>query len=330
MKNTFVSVVIPCRNEEKFIGRCLESFIANDYPKDRMEVLVVNGASEDGTRSIVADYAARYPFIKLLENPKKITPISMNVGITNARGDVVILAGAHADYQKDYISKSVRYLEEYGADNVGGALRTLPAEHTRTARAIAYALSSFFGTGGATFRVGSEKPRFVDTVFGGCFRKEVFKKIGLINERLVRSQDMEFSVRLKRAGGKILLAPDIVVTYYPKPTFGSFWKHNVQDGIWAILPLKFGAPLFKPRHLLPLLFVLGVAVSAIAGIFFRPLLLVAGGVLLLYLLAAMFFSLAIALEKKDMPLVPFLLAAFAVRHFGYGIGSVAGVLKLMV
>ena len=253
----------------------------------------------------------------------------MNIGVKSARGDVIMIAGAHSTYNPDYISKSVRYLEEYGADNVGGALETKPAVNTYTARAIALALSSFFGTGGASFRVGGEKPRWVDTAFGGCFRKEVFQKIGYFNENLTRSQDMEFSIRLHNAGGKILFAPDILTTYYPKTMFGSFFKHNIKDGIWAILPLKFGAPLFKPRHLLPFVFTLVLALSGILGTGIpaaRSIFALALGV---YFAVSLFFSTKIAAREKNIALLPFLITAFAIRHFAYGLGSLMGIFKLL-
>ncbi|HXF44197.1 MAG TPA: glycosyltransferase family 2 protein [Candidatus Paceibacterota bacterium] len=330
MKQLFVSVIIPARNEEEFIGRCLDSLIANDYPKNRLEILVVNGASTDKTAAIAAGYSEKYPFIKVLENPRITTPISMNIGVKSAKGDIVMIGGAHSTYNSDYISKSVRYLEKYGADNVGGALQTKPAVNTYPARAIALALSSFFGTGGASFRVGGKKPTWTDTAFGGCFRKEVFGKIGYFNESLTRSQDMEFSIRLHRAGGKILFAPDISTTYYPKTTFREFWKHNIKDGIWAILPMKYGAPPFKLRHLIPLIFVLSIISPLILSIWYRPFLYLTFGVLGFYLLASLYFSIHIALKERNPALIPYLVAVFAVRHFGYGIGSLIGLVKLIL
>ena len=326
----FVSVVIPARNEEKFIGRCLESLVTNDYPKKHLEILAVDGASEDKTKEVIQEYVQKYPFIKFFENPEKYTPISMNIGIKNAKGDVIILAGAHSTYNPDYISKSVHYLEKCDADNVGGVLKTLPATNTYPARAIALALSSFFGTGGASFRVGGNKPQWVDTVFGGCFRREIFDKIGFYNENLIRSQDMEFSIRLHNAGGKILLAPDIITTYHPKSTFGSFFTHNIKDGVWAILPMKYGAPPFKLRHLIPLLFVLGIFGPLIPSIWYKPFIFLTAAILALYILASLYFSTRIAISEKKLALIPYLVTAFATRHFGYGIGSMVGLIKLVL
>src|SRR5436853_2465195 len=132
----FVSIIVPCRNEERFIRACLDSMIGTDYPKDRLEVLVVDGISEDGTRAIIESYSKRNPFIRLLVNPWKITPVALNLGITNAKGDVIIWMSAHNRYENDYVSRSVLCLSQYEADNVGGVIITLPREETLTGRAI--------------------------------------------------------------------------------------------------------------------------------------------------------------------------------------------------
>lgn len=205
----FATVIVACRNEEKYIQACLDSLIAQDYPKDRMEIFVVDGMSEDRSRAIADDYALRYPHVRILQNLRLITPCALNIGIRAAKGDYILVMGAHAVYQSDYVSLCVRNAESSHADNVGGILNTMPASDSPQAKAIALALSHPFGAGNARFRVGLAKPEWVDTVFGGCYRRDVFQRIGLFNERLVRSQDMEFNTRLKNAGGKILLVPDI-------------------------------------------------------------------------------------------------------------------------
>jgi glycosyltransferase involved in cell wall biosynthesis len=323
----FVSIIIPCRNEEKFIGKCLDSVVVQDYQKENLEVLVVDGMSSDGTREIVKKYIKKYPFIKLLDNSKEIKPCALNIGIKKANGNVIIIMDAHAGYAKNYISKCVEHLEKYKVDNVGGAIKTLPAKNTLAAQSVAMCLSHFFGAGGSTFRVGSKKPRRVDTVFGGCYRKEIFKKVGLFNENLIRSQDMEFNLRLKKAGGKILLAPDIISYYYPKSNLGDFLLHNIQDGIWTVYPLKFVKMPFRLRHYIPLIFVLGLFFSLILSVFsiFGKILFIS--VFGIYLFLNLFFSLRIALIKGPkyffiMPMV------FFVRHFGYGLGSIWGLIKL--
>ncbi|OGZ18932.1 MAG: hypothetical protein A2175_02255 [Candidatus Nealsonbacteria bacterium RBG_13_42_11] len=326
---SFVSVVIPCWREEKFIGKCLDTIIEQDYPKDKLEVLVIDGMSDDKTREIVGNYSTRFPFIKLLDNPKRFTNFAFNIGIKASKGENIAIMGAHAGYAKDYILKCAKYLKEYRADNVGGVLKTLPAQNTLVAKSIAYCLSSFFGAGGSLFRTGANKPTPVDTVFGGFYKKEIFKKIGLFNENLKRSQDMEFNLRLKKAGGKILLFPDVSVSYYPQITFWNFFKHNFNDGIWSLYPLKIIKTKFKLRHYIPLVFVSAIIIFGILSVFSC----LSRGILILiifyYLLTSLCLSLMIVIREKDFRFLFLMPIAFFCRHFGYGLGSILGITKIL-
>ncbi len=311
---SLVSIIIPCKNEEKYIGKCLDSILRQDYPKENLEVLVVDGMSDDKTREIVEKFKNQNSKIKiqLIDNPKKFTNFAFNTGVKEAKGEIIMIMGAHAGYEKNYVSKCVKYLEEYNANNVGGIMKTMPAKDTLEARAIAYSLSSPFGAA-SDFRVGLEEPKEVDTVFGGCFKKEIFQRVGLFNENLRRSQDMEFNLRIKKAGGKILLFPDIIVSYYPQATFENFFKHNLGDGIWSVYPLKFIKTKFKLRHYIPLIFILTLPLSIW---FYIPL--------------SLFFSLKIAIKENDLRFLFLMPIAFFSRHFGYGFGSIWGLVKLLI
>ena len=157
-----VSTIIPCRNEEKFIGQCLDSIIVNDYPKEKLEILIIDGLSEDKTRTIIENLKFKIgnSNIKLLDNPKKFTPAALNIGVKNAKGEIIIRMDAHARYKKDYISKCVKYLQEYKADNVGGIWITIPRDNSIIGKSIAFVLSSSFGVGNAYYRVsGYKKPK---------------------------------------------------------------------------------------------------------------------------------------------------------------------------
>jgi len=326
-----VSVIIPCRNEEKFIEKCLSSIIANDYPKDKLEILVIDGMSEDNTRWIVKEYSQKYPFIKLLENPKRITPCALNIGIKNGAGEIIIRMDAHATYREDYISKSVKYLQEYNADNVGGIWKIMPRENSLINKSICLASSSVFGAGNAYYRRGYDKGiKEVDTVFGGCYKKEIFKKIGLFNENLIRNQDLEFNLRLVRSGGKILLVPKIISYYYPKSNFKEFFVHNFKDGFWVTYPIKFGIKAFSWRHLIPLIFILGLVGAGILGIFFPIFLWLFLFIIGLYIMANFYFSSKIAIKEKNLKYLFLMPIAFGSRHFGYGLGSLWGFIKLVV
>ena len=197
-----ISVICPIYNEERYIGKCIDSVLEQDYSKEDMEVLFVDGMSTDRTREIVVEYAGRYPFVRLLDNPGRIVPAALNIGIGAAKGEVIIRLDAHAIYPKNYFSVLVRKLNELRADSVGGVCRTLPVRDTSVCRAIAMALSSSFGMGNSYFRIGATKEMCVDTVPFGCFRREVFDKIGLFDEELVRNQDDEFNGRIVKNGGQ--------------------------------------------------------------------------------------------------------------------------------
>ncbi len=325
-----VSVIIPCRNEVRFISTCLDSVIANRYPKNRLEVLVVDGMSDDGTREIVDAYAKRHYFVKLLNNPKKITPAALNLGITHAAGHIIVRMDSHARLRNDYISRAVESLYTYGADNVGGNMETLPGEEGSIAQAIVASLSHRFGVGNSNFRVHADKPKWVDTVFGGCYRREVFDRVGLFNEHLPRGQDMEFNRRLQKAGGTTLLVPDIVSYYYARSDLKSFWKHNFQNGIWAILPFVYSSVVpVSWRHIVPLLFVSSLTISAVLGLvtpLFCALFLATVGA---YVLANLAASLQVASRERDFKYLAIMPLVFGMLHLGYGLGSLWGLVKLM-
>jgi len=326
---SLISIIIPCRNEEKFIKACLDSLLLQDYPKENLEVFVIDGMSGDKTGEIIKKYSEKYPFIHYLQNQNKFTPFGLNIGIKNAKGNFIIRMDAHAEYEKDYISKCVKYSQKYNVDNVGGTMKTMPKKNSIIAKSIALVLSHFLGAGSSVFRTGSKEPKLVDTVFGGCYKREVFDRIGLFNEKLLRSQDLEFNLRLSKAGGKILLVPDIVSIYYPKSTLFEFFKHNITDGIWAIYPLKSIKAPFKIRHYIPLLFVsglIGLFFLSVFSFFFLPLFLF---VLLLYLLVIFYFSWKISLEESNIKYLLVLPLAFFIRHIGYGFGSILGVFKII-
>ncbi|PIY89124.1 MAG: glycosyl transferase [Candidatus Nealsonbacteria bacterium CG_4_10_14_0_8_um_filter_37_14] len=325
----WVSIIIPCRNEEKFIGKCLNSIINNDYSKESLEILVIDGMSEDKTKEIVEKYTKQYLYIKILENPNKFTPFGLNIGVKNARGDIIIRMDAHSTYEKDYISKCIKYLNQYNADNVGGIWKIMPRTHTLINKAIVFASSSIFGAGDAYYRRGySRGPKWVDTVFGGCYKKEVFERIGLFNENLVRSQDMEFNLRLKKAGGKILLVPEIVSYYYPKSNLKDFFRHNFSDGIWSTYPLKFEVRIFSWRHLVPLFFVSSLILSLFFSFFFWQARLFFDLIFGSYVFLSLFFSVKISF-KKGFQYLFLMPIVFATRHFGYGLGSIWGIVKLL-
>lgn len=325
-----VSVIIPCRNERSFIRVCLESVVASDYPKDRLEVLVIDGASDDGTVDEILAVAERAPYIRLLNNPGRLTPVALNLGIAAARGEIIVRIDAHARICPDYISRAVAHLLTTGADNVGGVMHTVPQSQGPFAKAIAAGLSHPFGVGDSYFRISSSKPRWVDTVFGGCYRRDVFDRVGLFNERLVRSQDFELNLRLKRAGGRILLAPDVVSYYYARSDMRTFWKHNFSNGLWTMLPLLYSAVIpISMRHLVPLGFVAALALlstlSAIWPWFAWPL----AAVIITYAVLNVAATLDVAILERNLSRLALMPCVFTSLHLSYGCGALWGAFRLL-
>lgn len=326
--NPLVSVVVLCRNEERRIAGCLDGILASDYPLDRIEILVLDGMSTDGTRSVVEGYARRVPSLRLLSNPKRTIPAGMNVAVQNARGEVILKMDAHSDCPPTYITQCVRHLLASGADNVGGICQIAPGANTPVAAAIARALAHPFGSGNSYVKVGAPSPRWADTAAFGCYRRDVFAKIGPWNENLAGSSDLDFNARIRAAGGRILLVPEIVVRYYADQDLGGFWAHNFADGVWATYVLKFHSRGWSWRHWVPLGFITGSAALGLA-ITIAPLAVWPfSGLLGAYLLLNAASSLQVAARERRADLALILPLVFAVRHVAHGLGALWGLVLL--
>jgi len=330
-RKPLVSIIIPCRNEEKYIGKCLDSIIASDYPKHELEVLVIDGMSEDGTRNSVSDYAKKYSYVKLITNSKIITSCALNKGINNAKGNLILWMSAHNEYEKNYISRCVKYLEQYNADAVGGIIKTIPRNATLFGKLSCIVLSHPFGVGNSIHKIGSKSSQWADTAFGVCYKKEIFSKVGTFNENLVRGQDMELNLRLKKAGLRLLLVPEIVSYYYSRSDFLSFLKHNFKNGKWAILPFKYSTIIpVSWRHLVPLAFVASIIIFMLLSIlfkfFFLPFLVIIG----LYSLCNIYFSTKISIKESNLTYLFIMPIVFSALHLSYGLGALLGVLNVNV
>ena len=324
-ESPLVSLLVPCRNEEKFIGSCLESIVANDYPKDRLEVFVMDGLSEDKTWEIASEYARRYPFIRLLKNARKITSAAFNTGLEIARGEAVILIGAHTIYPQNYISGLVEWLGRSGADSVGGICITRPIDDSPKAAAIALGLSHPFGVGNAYFRIRVAAPRWVDTVPFGCYRREVFDRIGRFDEDLARNQDDEFNFRLLKQGGRILLVPEIVSYYFARNSLKKLWRMYNQYGYFKPLVARKIGAVMTWRQLVPALFVLALVISTILAFLSPVMRLMLSATALGYGTAVVGVSAWVA-RNHGMRTILALAAVFPVLHLSYGVGFLRGVI----
>jgi glycosyltransferase involved in cell wall biosynthesis len=323
----FVSVVIPCRNEARYIAGCLDSVLQNGYPLERMEVLIVDGQSEDGTQAIVRGYASQYPCIQLHENPGRVTPNALNIGIRLARGELIIRVDAHGRYAPGYLEKSVRYLDLYQADNVGGVLKAESQDGGLIATAAAYLMNHPL-SGSSAYRVGVTSPQWSHTVWGGCYRREIFDRIGLFNEDLIKTQDREFNQRLREAGGRILVAPDICSTYYVRSTFAGYCKYVFIAGFWIFYSGKVsGRHLFASRNLFPLLaLVLGVVLAA-GSVAFLTARIAFALLILTYCAFCARAAVPLTRQKHDLRFLAVFPLVVLVTHLGYAIGCIVGLIR---
>ena len=324
-----VTVVMPCRNERAHIRSSLASVLATELPLDQLEILVVDGASTDGTAAVVAAIAREHPNVQLLENPGRIVPTALNIAIRVATGEIIVRLDAHNEYPPEYIPRLVDWLERTGADNVGGAWVTRPGAATPVAQGIACALSHPFGIGNAKYRLGVAEPVRVDTVPFGCYRRDVFERIGLFDEELVRNQDDELNLRLLRAGGTILLVPDVVSYYHARTSFRQLARMYYQYGYYKPLVIRKVGAVMTARQLAPAALVLGLLAPLAGSIAWPALLPLAAAAVVLYLIAAAVAAMRAAKGLGRRTMVSSFLA-FPVLHFSYGIGFLWGAARLAV
>lgn len=322
MTDVIVSIIMPLYNEEKHIKKCLDSLVAQTYPLDQTEWILVDGNSTDKTVQIIEDYkkSNMYPII-LLHNPKRKTPYALNMAIQEAKGKYIIRLDAHSYFYPDYIEKCVHYLINKDADNVGGIAET--EANNFVGKSIAKMISTKFGVGGSDFRIGYGN-RYVDTVPFGAFKREVFEKVGLFNTKLLRSEDNDMNSRIRQSGGKIWLADDIRFKYYCRDTVKGILKMGIQNGNALFFTLKENPKAMSIRHFIPFLFLLSLIIMPIFMAihpFFGYAFLLEG---LLYVLLDLYFSFC----NKDAKYGLITVWLYPLFHIVYGIGSLLGLLGI--
>jgi len=320
-----VSVIIPMRNEKAFVRGCLESFVRQLKDRKDIEILCIDGMSTDGTAEIVAEYASADKRIHLVNNPAQITPVAMNLGIKHAIGKFIMVVNCHTEYASDYIDKCLSVINRTGADLVGGYVTTIPINNTPTGRAIVAATSCSFGIGNSKFRLSGVEQQ-VDTVPSGMYRKEVHDKIGFYDERLVRNQDIELNHRLRRAGGRIIISPEIKFSYHNRSTYRGLWQQSFNNGLWNPYTVWLTGGGLSLRHFVPMFFVLGLVIITAGSFLWWPVKWILAGYILLYLTAAFSFSIRSARQNKTS--VFLVLWSFVVLHIAYGFGSLWSIVTI--
>ncbi|MEZ4295986.1 MAG: glycosyltransferase family 2 protein [Polyangiaceae bacterium] len=315
----FITIAMPCLNEEAYIEACIRSVAAQDYPRDRMEILVADGGSTDRTREILATLAEEDPRIVVIDNPEKIQAAGMNEIIRRAKGEVIVRMDVHCEYAKDYVSKCIDALERSGADNAGGAQRA--RARTWFQKALCAALTSPMGVGGASYR-SAENEGYVDTVFLGAFRRRVFETVGMYDPKAITNEDAELNQRILSAGGKVFLSKDVVVHYFPRDSFTKLAQQYYKYGRGRARTLLKLGKFLSVRPALPFMMVVGGAVL-LATSPIQPLTPFVFGA---YGLGAAVEAVRVG-YKEGLPAIPIVWAIFPTLHISHGIGFAAGLVR---
>jgi cellulose synthase/poly-beta-1,6-N-acetylglucosamine synthase-like glycosyltransferase len=317
----FVTIALPCLDEERYIESCLRSVLAQDYPADRLEVMVADGRSRDRTREIVARVAEGEPRVVLVDNPRRLQAAGMNEVIRRARGEIVVRMDVHCEYATDYVRKCVEVLERTGADNAGGAQRA--RAETPFQQALCAALASPLGVGGARYR-SAEAEGWVDTVYLGAFRRSVFERAGLYDPAAITNEDAELNQRIHDAGGRVYLSREIVVHYAPRDSHRKLAIQYFRYGRGRARTLLKHRRLLSVRPVIPFLMVAAAAALLVTS----PIHGLTPWALGAYAAAA--GAEALRVGARLGPKVLVVWSIFPVLHGAHGIGFAAGLVRYLV
>lgn len=317
---TTVSVVIPCVNEVNTIRHCIESVTSSSGNNIKLEIVVVDGGSDDGTLEILSELQKNYNSLKVIQNKRKITPIGLNKGITASSGEFILILGAHTTVSRDYIETLVKDLRNDPSAGYAGGVIVSMSDNTLFQQLAGAVGESRFGVGNSYFRVGVESKVYVDTVAYGLYRREVLDAVGLFDERLVRNQDIELSHRIRSHGYTIILDPDVSAYYYPRSSLREFIRQSFSNGYWNIITHRLIPGSLSTRHFVPLAaVVVGIVLFLLsfASVRARQILTF---LMVLYFALDMFESASIA-YRRQAPRLLLCLFVFPLLHISYGVGS---------
>ena len=327
-KLPFVTVVIPVKNEHKYIRSCLDSVLLQDYPKNRLEVILAVGPSNDDTAEIIEEYSRQYSHIKMIKNPKGTISCGVNLGIKAALGEYIVRLDAHTEFASDYVSKCVEYLIKTGADNVGGP--TVVKGKTPVQAAVAAAYYSPFALGGGKQHIANFEG-YSDTVSFGSFKKTTAEKVGYFDERLILNEDDDFNFKISETGGKIFITSKIRSFYYPRDSYPGLIKQYFGYGLWKVAVIKKHRKPARISHLIPLMFVLFITLGALISAFLPILFIPYFAILALYLLLDIIASFRLKSPDQKITLATRfrLIYIHILLHLSYGIGFLCGIFKFM-
>ncbi len=324
----FVSLIVPCYNEAHTIPLLLRALYTQTYPLERLEIVIADGMSSDGTRAAVADFQRQHPDLNLrvVDNPRRNIPAALNVALGAARGEIIVRMDAHSVPHPQYVAHCVADLQAGRGDNVGGVWDIHPGAPGPVARGIALAAAHRFGVGDARYRY-ADRAQAVDTVPFGAFYCRLIARIGAFDETLLTNEDYEFNARIRQSGGVVWLNPAIRATYYARPTLSALVRQYARYGFWKWRMLQRYPETLRWRQALPPVFVLGIAVLSLLGIwwwFARWLLALQLGT---YLLLLALIALHTAYRERSLSVGLFTALAIATMHLAWGTAFLWSMIK---
>jgi glycosyltransferase involved in cell wall biosynthesis len=324
-----VSIIIPCYNEEATIRLVLEALLQQTFPLEQMEVIIADGMSTDQTRAEIEAFREEHPTLNLriVDNPKRDIPAALNTAIAAAKGEIVVRLDAHALPYPEYVARSVQGVEEGWGANVGGVWEIQPGGDTWAAEAIAFAAAHPLGVGDAKYRYTDEAAE-VDTVPFGAFKKKLVEEVGGFDESLLTNEDYEFNARVRNAGGKVWLDPDIRAVYYARPALGALAKQYARYGYWKVRMLRRYPKTLRWRQAIPPLFVLSFLVMGVLSVWFPLSRWIWGGEVVLYALALLASGLQAVFVKRKITNIFGVPLAMMTMHFSWGGAFLWGLITL--
>jgi len=324
MGDPSVSVIVPVRNEAGFIEATVRALLEQVSLPPSYEVIVVDGMSDDDTRAVLAKLAAADPRLRIIDNPARNVPTALNIGIHAAIGEIIIRVDGHTTVARDFVRANLSLFDEHPeAWSVGG-----PIAHrgkSRPARAIAAAMSSPVGVGGARHRFETFEGYAEGTAFP-AFRRWVFDQIGLFDEHLIRNQDDELNFRITNAGGRIFISPRVKHDYFVRGSYKALFSQYMQYAYWKVEVMRKHGRVVAPRHLVPGAFVVALPLCAGATLLLPlPLSLVPALPLVSYVGLLGWLALDVAIRERDLRVGLGAAAAAATMHVAYGLGTLVGI-----
>ncbi len=323
-----VSIIIPCFNEEQFIGKTLTN-LANQYEAHRYEIIVVDGQSTDQTRQIIDSFSTTHPTVKLkiISNPARNIPTALNLGIRASQGKIIVRMDAHSLPSSNYVRRCAELLSANEAAIVGMPWHIKPGADSAMARAIALAVSHPFGAGDAKYRLLNTESQFVDTVPFGAFHKCLWEDLGGFDESLLTNEDYDFNYRVRKKGGKILLDVAAHSDYFARPLLSDLAKQYFRYGLWKAQMLKLHPKSVRPRQLVAPAFVIATLFLGLLGLYWAPAWWMLAIMMLAYFSLALTFSLQMARRESDAKLISRLALVFFVIHFCWGFSFLLGLTR---